>query len=200
LHENILALGWKQSTADDCVYYKNNVIFYVYVDDGILFSKFDGEIKACIAEFQDKFNIIIEGDVSDYVGVIIERQEDGTIHMTQPQLVDSILKELNFLETTKPVKTPAFSSTTLSAEKDKEEHKADCHYRRIIGKLNFLEKSCRPEMAFAVHQAVRFSTDPRSNHTKAVKLVARYLKGDPDKGLIYKPNKHSFVVYADADV
>jgi hypothetical protein len=27
----------------------------------------------------------------------------------------------------------------------------------------------------------------------------RYLKGDPDKGIIYKPNDHSFDVYADAD-
>jgi Reverse transcriptase (RNA-dependent DNA polymerase) len=199
LHENILKLGWKQSTADDCVYYKKNVIFCVYVEDGILFSKFDEEIQECIAELQDTFNISIEGDVSDYVGVNIERQKDGTIHMTQPQLINSILKELNFLETTKPAKTPAFSSTTLSAGKDKEEHKADWHYRRIIGKLNFLEKSCRPEIACAVHQAARFSTDPRTNHTDAVKRIVRYLKGDPDKGLIYKPNEHSFVVYADAD-
>jgi Reverse transcriptase (RNA-dependent DNA polymerase) len=85
LHENILKLGWKQSTADDCVYYKKNVIFCVYVDDGILFLKFDEEIQECIAELQATFNISIEGDVSDYVGVNIERQKDGTIHMTQPQ-------------------------------------------------------------------------------------------------------------------
>jgi hypothetical protein len=35
LHENILKLGCTQSTADD----DGNVIFCVYVDDGILFSK-----------------------------------------------------------------------------------------------------------------------------------------------------------------
>jgi Reverse transcriptase (RNA-dependent DNA polymerase) len=199
LHDNILQLGWTQSKADDCVYYKKDVIFCVYVDDGILFSPNENEIGECIKEFQAKFNISVEGDVSDYVGVNVESKDDGTIHMTQPQLINSIIKELNFLDSTKPAKTPAFSSTTLTAGKDKAEHKADWHYRRIIGKFNFLEKSCRPEIACAVHQAARFSTDPRSNHTEAVKRIVRYLKGDPEKGLIYKPNKHSFVVYADAD-
>ena len=199
LHQTLIDLGWVQSIADDCVYYKGNVIFCVYVDDGIFFSLSQESIDKCIEELQAKFNISIEGDVSDYVGVNIEKQEDGSIHMTQPQLIQSIIKEMNFLDTTKPTATPAYSSTTLSAGTDKPEHKADWSYRRIIGKLNFLEKSCRPEIACAVHQAARFSADPRSNHTDAVKRIVRYLRGNPDQGIIYKPNEHSFEVYADAD-
>ena len=129
LHEILLELGWTQSTADDCVYYKGDVIFCVYVDDGIFFSINKESIDKCIQEIQAKFNISIEGDVCDYVGVNIERKEDGSIHMTQPQLIQSIISELNFLDTTKPAATPAYSSTTLSAGKDKPEHKADWSYR-----------------------------------------------------------------------
>ena len=199
LHQILLELGWTQSKADDCVYYKDGVLFCVYVDDGIFFSPSKDKVDQCIKELQTRFNISVEGDVSDYVGVNIEKQEDGTIHMTQPQLIQGIIKELNFLETTKPSTTPAYSSVTLSAGKDKPPHKADWEYRRIIGKLNFLEKSCRPEIACAVHQAARFSADPRINHSEAVKKIVRYLKGNPDKGIIYKPNDHSFDVYADAD-
>ena len=199
LHEILLELGWEQSKADDCVYYKNGVIFCVYVDDGILFSIYQERIDTCIQELQERFNISIEGDVSDYVGVNIEKKEDGTIHMTQPQLIKSIIKEMNFLDSTKPSTTPAYSSVTLSAGTNKPPHKADWLYRRVIGKLNFLEKSCRPEIACAVHQAARFAADPRTNHTDAVKKIVRYLKGNQDKGIIYKPNEHSFEVYADAD-
>ena len=199
LHQILLELGWTQSKADDCVYYKDGVLFCVYVDDGIFFSPSRDKVDQCIKEIQTRFNISVEGDVSDYVGVNIEKQEDGTIHMTQPQLIQGIIKELNFLETTKPSTTPAYSSVTLAAGKNKPPHKADWEYRRIIGKLNFLEKSCRPEIACAVHQAARFSADPRSNHSEAVKKIVRYLKGNPDQGIIYKPNDHSFDVYADAD-
>jgi Reverse transcriptase (RNA-dependent DNA polymerase) len=38
IHQKLLELGWVQSIEDDCVYYKGNVIFVVYVDDGILLS------------------------------------------------------------------------------------------------------------------------------------------------------------------
>jgi hypothetical protein len=51
----------------------------------------------------------------------------------------------------------------------------------------------------AVHQAARFSADPRTNHTEAVKRIARYLKGTADKGLVLNPKNHSFEVYVDAD-
>lgn len=135
-----------------------------YVDDGIFFLPSQENVNQCIAELQSRFNISIEGDVSDYVGVNIEKQEDGTIHMTQPQLIKGKIQEMNFMDSTKP-------------SKNNPPHKADWEYRRIIGKLNFLEKSCCPEVACAVHQAARFSADPRSNHSDTIKKIVRYLKG-----------------------
>jgi hypothetical protein len=94
--------------------------------------------------------------------------------MTQPQLIQSILKELNFNNDTKECSKPAFSSTILKDGKGKSKHVADWSYRHIIGKLNFIASSCRPELSCAVHQAARFSQDPRINHTKAVKQISRY--------------------------
>jgi hypothetical protein len=119
--------------------------------------------------------------------------------MMLPQLVKGIIKELNFKYNTKPMKIPAYSSVTLSAGTNNENHKADWHYWRIIGKLNFLEKSFCPEVACEVHQAARFSAEPKTNHTEAVKRIVLYLKGTEDKGIIYQPNNPSFEVFADAD-
>ena len=62
-----------------------------------------------------------------------------------------------------------------------------------------MEKSCRPEIAYQVHQAARFSENPRETHTEAVHRLARYLKGNADKGVVLNPTNHSFDVYADAD-
>jgi hypothetical protein len=67
------------------------------------------------------------------------------VHMTQPQLIQSVLTELNFNEDTKEAVTPAYSSTNLKDGKGNEPHKANWNYRRIIGKLNFIASLCRPE-------------------------------------------------------
>jgi len=56
------------------------------------------------------------------------------------------------------------------------------HYRRIIGKLNYLEKSTRPDISYATHQCACFSADPRQPHADAVKWLGRYLKGTKEKG------------------
>lgn len=113
LNAKLLQLGWKRSIIDDCVYYKGNVIFIVYVDDGIFMSPSNENITKEVELFKANFNISVEGDLCDYVGVNIERKKDGTVHMTQPQLINSVLKELNFNEDTKPMPTPALSSTIL---------------------------------------------------------------------------------------
>jgi Reverse transcriptase (RNA-dependent DNA polymerase) len=149
LHERLIKLGCCQSKADDCVYFKDDVIFCVYVDDGLFVSPNPESIQRELKSIREIFSVTVEGTLSDYVGVNIERTQDNSIRLTQPQLLNSILKELNFTDDTKIACTPAYSTTILKSGEGKEAQSN----RRIIGKLNFLEKSCRPEIACAVHQA-----------------------------------------------
>jgi Reverse transcriptase (RNA-dependent DNA polymerase) len=199
LHDTLIKLGWRQSKADDCLYYKGNVLFLVYVDDGILVSPSSESLETELGIMQQEFKISVEGSLSDYVGVNIERTTDGKIHMSQPNIIRSILSDLNYTNDTKSQSTPAYSTNVLKDGKELEAHKADWNYRRVIGKLNFLCASCRPDIACAVHQCARFTADPRINHTEAVKRIGRYLIGTADKGIIFDPTKHSFEVYVDAD-
>ena len=41
-----------------------------------------------------KLDITVEGDLQYLLGVNIEMNLDGTIHLTQPHLIDQILKDL----------------------------------------------------------------------------------------------------------
>ena len=65
--------------------------------------------------------------------------------------------------------------------------------------MNYLEKCTRPDIAYAVHQCARFSTDPRFEHGQAVKWLGRYLYGTRDKGMILKPSGDLLEVYVDSD-
>jgi hypothetical protein len=74
------------------------------------------------------------------------------------------------------------------------------HYRSILRKLNFLEKSTRPEIAYAVHQCARFTSNPRQSHVNAVKYLCHYLLAMKDMGLILRPDvTKSFEVHVDCN-
>ncbi|GKC45432.1 hypothetical protein Tco_1063154 [Tanacetum coccineum] len=76
----------------------------------------------------------------------------------------------------------------------------DVHlYRSMIGSLMYLTSS-RPDIMFAVYVCSRFQVSPKASHLHAVKMIFRYLKGQPKLGLWY-PRDSSFdlVAYSNSD-
>jgi hypothetical protein len=137
--------------------------------------------------------------VEDFLGVNIStNQANGTMEFTQPQLIKSIIADLNLQSTSKTCRTPAVVNQVLHANSDSQAHNEQWHYRSVIGKLNYLEKSSRPDISFAVHQCARFCSDPKVEHTAAVKRIGRYLLGTMDKGIIWTPNTDSLHCYTNA--
>ena len=185
-------LGFKQSKVDECVFYRGKTIYVLYTDDSILAGPDEKEINKIIKEMQSKakLDITIEGDLADFLGVNIDRKEDGSIHLTQPNLIQQILKDLRLDgEEIKPKSTPAASSKLLSRHSTSKPFDRSFDFRSVIGKLNYLEKATRGDIAYAVHQCARFVADPKVEHGEAVRWLGRYLAGTKDKGTILRPDK-----------
>jgi hypothetical protein len=200
VNRGLTKLGFKVSAVDPCVYYHGKAVFMLYVDDGIFAGPSKSEIAMLIERMQAEFNVTDEGDIKEYLGVLVERQSDGTLKLSQPQLIKQILDDLWFNSRTKTKPTPAPGGQLLEREIDAEAMEDDFHYRSVIGKANFLEKSTRPDIAVAVHQCARFSSEPKQSHADAVRYVGRYLQGTQDEGLILDPtNDKSFECWVDAD-
>ena len=118
----------------------------------------------------------------------------------EPQLIDSIIKDLHLQSSSNGKKTPSMTTSLLHKDTDGPEMTPDFHYHRVIGKLNFLEKSMRPDISISMHQCARFSENPRRSHAEAVKHIWCYLLSSRDKGLIIRPNKlWHFDCWVDAD-
>ena len=109
--------------------------------------------------------------------------------LMQPQLIDSIIKDLHLQSSANGRKTPSMTTSLLHKDTDGPEMTPDFHYRSVIGKLNFLEKSTRPDISISVHQCTRFSENPKRSHAEAVKRIRRYLLSSIDKGLIIRPDE-----------
>jgi hypothetical protein len=67
--------------------------------------------------------------------------------------------------------------------------------------LTYLSVSSRPDIAFAVHQCVLYSTNLMRIHELAVRRIVRYLQGTKDKRYILRPSSATCNLdcYVDAD-
>jgi hypothetical protein len=48
-------------------------------------------------QLQSAFEIDLQGDLNKYLGIKVGRHADGSIHLSQLQLIDRILVDLKFL-------------------------------------------------------------------------------------------------------
>jgi Reverse transcriptase (RNA-dependent DNA polymerase) len=156
-------LNFQQSKHDPCVFWRGTTIIAVYTDDTIVTVPNPTEVDKAISDIAGEFQITNEPAVSDFLGVKIHRNiEQRQYTLTQPHLIQSILSDLGLKENSKPRDVPALSSAILQRHLDKPPHDESWHYRSVIGKLYYLEKCSRPDIAYAVHQCARFAHNPRS--------------------------------------
>ena len=127
-------LKFKQSRIDECVFYRGKTIYVLYTDDSILASPDQNEIDQVIKDLRTaKLDITVEGYLQDFLGVNIDKRPDGSMHMSQPHLIDQILKDLRMTDDNVKVKdTPAASSKLLSRHTTSEEFDRSFHYRSVI--------------------------------------------------------------------
>ncbi|GKG02116.1 hypothetical protein Tco_0306821, partial [Tanacetum coccineum] len=84
--------------------------------------------------------------------------------------------------------------------KDEDGEEVDVNlYRLMIGSLMFLTSS-RSDIMFAMCACARYQVNLKISHLYAVKMIFRYLKGQPKLGLWYpKDPPFNLVAYTDSD-
>ncbi|RVW69716.1 Retrovirus-related Pol polyprotein from transposon RE1 [Vitis vinifera] len=72
-------------------------------------------------------------------------------------------------------------------------------YQRLVVKLIYLAHN-RPDIAYSVSVINQFMYDPREPHLQAAYRMLHYLKGNPEKGILFKKNNTlTLEAYTDAD-
>ncbi|KAL7474252.1 hypothetical protein ACHAW6_000234, partial [Cyclotella cf. meneghiniana] len=177
-----------QSQVDECVFYCDDVIFIVDVDDSLFFGSHDDTLTLIIKQLKDAgLDVEDQGHPADYVGVNIKKSRDGTYEFTQCALINAIIDDINIGNSyTKPV--PAKVSLQLHAFCDSPKFEGNFNYRSTVGKLKYLCQTTRPDILYAVHQAAKYSADPRLEHGEAIVYIVKYLKATRHIGLRFKPD------------
>jgi hypothetical protein len=200
LVDKLTSIGFTTSLIDDCVFFRGDVIFTVYMDDGIFLGSNNLQLQEVIKEIQNLgLNIEDQSHPADYVGVNIKKLIDGSYEFTQRALIDSIIDDVGLKDAkVKPV--PAKVSLQLNTFKDKPTFDLNFNYRSAVGKLNYLAQTARLDIMYTAHQIAKYLSDPKQSHGEAILYLVCYLKKTHDLGLKFKPDpKKGFECYSDAD-
>ena len=98
MDQGIKQIGFTLSSFDPCLYYRGGFFILVYIDDCIIFGPDSPSIDAVVADLRacsHRFTVDDQGDIGDFLGIQVTRFPDGSIQLTQLQLIDAIIKDLH---------------------------------------------------------------------------------------------------------
>ena len=87
------------------------------------------------------------------------------IHVNQKQYIEDMLINYNMVDC-KTFPTPLPEKITLTRGDSTEDNKemSDKPYRALVGSLNYLASTCRPDIAYAAHTLSTFLEKPGLPH------------------------------------
>ncbi|KAL3361573.1 hypothetical protein AABB24_014440 [Solanum stoloniferum] len=200
LAQVLCSRGYSHSESDYSLFYRkigSSLVFVaVYVDDIVLIGTDVEEITSLKGYLHDKFKIKDLGRLQYFLGLEISYKDCGVL-ISQRKFTLDLLKEFECSSYTL-VTSPLESTVKLKASEGLL-LKDPTHYRKLVGKLNFLTNT-RMDIAFSVQHLSQSLQNPREPHLKAAYYVLRYLKNDPCLGIYLSNNTDcSITAYCDSD-
>ena len=201
LHEFLLGIDFHQSTADPCVFIRNDELFIllVFVDDIILATQHDKTMNNVKDSLKSRFTMKDLGPICFFLGIQFT-QNSGEITMCQSTYLMNILDKFGMADC-KPRATPSemkpSSSSSENTDNINDEHK----YREMIGSLVYAMTCSRPDLSYVVTKLSQHLSCPNESDWVTLKHVFQYIKGTLDLKISFRKSDEDLklLAYCDAD-
>jgi hypothetical protein len=206
-------IGFLRTSADPCIYLKRVgdrlIIAGIHVDDILLVYNDDELLQDLIKSLKAEWDITDLGEPTVLLGMRIRRDPvSGSISLDQEEYIRETLRMYN-MANCKSSDLPHQVNLPLTKEMCPSTKEEVCEmsnikalYGELIGRLLWISRNTRPDIAHSVGVLCRFIANPGLRHWNAAKLVLRYLSGTNTTGILYKRNlteKKVFKVHAFSD-
>lgn len=202
IHQVLLDAGYTQSKNDPCLYtysLKGKFCFVlIYVDDLIIASKYTELMSACEEILNAKFKIKNLGEIQNYLGLQIKRNENGDFAINQAEYILKVINDFG-LANAKISEVPINISYGKGAESEMLINNEK--YRQLIGCLLYISVNTRPDISASVSILAQKVSNPNEEDWNELKRVLKYLKGTANLSLLLGKSKNNtdLVGYADAN-
>lgn len=151
-----------------------DLLLLAYVDDGVVAGT-QSSVEWLMGKLNDEFDIQIRGPLNNaaFLGRQISYDRDeGVLYVSARASIIQLLK-ISGLETAKGLHLPIQQGVQYRAS---SKPAIDClEYLKTVGHLHWITP-IRPDIAYAVGLATRFSQNPGKEHWSLIRRIIRYLK------------------------
>ena len=216
-------LGFQECDSEPCLFYKrqgkDRVMVFLYVDDFIIAAT-DGHLLAKYRSLvATKYKIKEIGIPKKILGInlirdgndIIINQEDKIIKLAEKYKLSTRKDDVRGDKEHRPILTPFDMAVKISkwmtgakSLRSKYAHMTDeaieKEYRSLLGTLNHIGVSTRPDIAYAVSILSKYLNRPSIYHLHAAKRIIRYLYTTRSCGIRFRSGGgFNLKTYTDSD-
>lgn len=197
-------LGFTCSAADPSIYiYRENNIpmasVLIHVDDTLLAAKTPELLTSLNRKLQSEFKMSSPGSVSEFLSFDITRDRASrTFTISQASYVAALIKDFGLTDAHSR-NTPCNDHFKRLVKNADPLLKTAKPYLRLLGCLQWLSVSTRPDISFAVNRLSQFNQYPTDDHWKAAIDVLLYLKHFPDLKLVLGGSDITLTGHSDSD-
>jgi histone deacetylase 1/2 len=214
LAEKLKELGFDACKSDPALFVNRKnpeswIYLITYVDDLLIVSKLSQETDGVKLKLKTVFSVHDLGDVKSFLGSEVSRDRSlGTLKVTSSLKIENLMREYGILEADRNVETPmilGFLPTESSHNEQSgigsgmplsEGHR----YLELIGSLQYLASTTRPDISQAVGVLSRYRVSPTTSHWNGAIRVLKYLGSTKDLGVVYgSHSEEELVGYVDSD-
>jgi Reverse transcriptase (RNA-dependent DNA polymerase) len=173
--------------ADPCAYIwwdaGNFGILTVWVDDSLLFASSDSTMDRMKEMLHSEWEVTDLGEPSKIVSIKVTHS-DNSISISQAKYIENLLQK-EWMSEVNPVCMPMDPHIQLVPNLDDNEHNRSNSFSKLLGCLQFIANSTRPDISYAVNRLTAYTANPGLEHHSAIKQILQYLAGMKTLGITY---------------
>ena len=192
LTEELTRFGLNKSEHENCLFWNDEMLVVVYVDDMLVASSSETEIEKLCSHLKKGFVVKNLGSVKKFLGVSVKKVDGGFV-LDQETYIDDLAERFG-------ISAGAKRLVPLPSGLYEDGVETSKPVRELIGALNYVSQWTRPDICAPVNIVSRKMHQPTIGLWKSATQILRYLIATKDWGLkLVADNQSQSQVYADAD-
>ena len=192
LAEELTKFGLNKSEHENCLFWNEEMLVVVYVDDMLVASSSETEIEKLCSHLKKGFVVKNLGPVKKFLGVSVKKIDGGFV-LDQETYIDELAERFGISAGAKrlvPLPSGLYEDGVGTSKP----------VRELIGSLNYVSQWTRPDICAPVNIVSRKMHKPTVGLWKSATQILRYLISTKGWGLeLVADGQSRSQVYADAD-